>query len=83
MLTRPKPTQREDAIATLRTFNSSENYSPGDRIPPERELIGRLRLSRTSPRKALDVLEREGTIWRHVGKGTFIAALWGGLRRGA
>jgi DNA-binding FadR family transcriptional regulator len=34
-------------------------------------------MSRTALRKALDALEREGTIWRHVGKGTFLAASGG------
>jgi DNA-binding FadR family transcriptional regulator len=74
VLTRPEPNEREDAIATLRSFLSAGDYAPGDRLPPERELIGRLRMSRTVLRKALDALERDGIIWRHVGKGTFLAA---------
>jgi len=74
VLTKPEPNEREDAIATLRSFLSTGDYFPGDRIPPERELIGQLGMSRTMLRKALDALEREGTIWRHVGKGTFLAA---------
>jgi DNA-binding FadR family transcriptional regulator len=32
-----------------------------------------LGLGRTLLRHGLDVLEREGAIWRHVGKGTFVA----------
>lgn len=30
-------------------------------------------MSRATLRKALDALERDGLIWRHVGKGTFVA----------
>ena len=73
MLTRPEPAEREGAIAALRSFIAEGGYAPGDRLPPERELIGDLEMSRTTLRKALDALEREGAIWRHVGKGTFVA----------
>lgn len=63
-----------DAAELLRTFIAEGAYSPGDRLPPERELIFKLGLSRSNLRKGLDALEREGAIWRHVGKGTFVAA---------
>ena len=62
-----------DTVASLRDFIKSGEYRPGDRLPSERDLIGRLAISRSALRKAFDVLEREGSIWRHVGKGTFIA----------
>lgn len=68
-----------DAISALKGFVSSGGYSPGDRLPPERELIGRLGVTRSTLRKALDALEREGTIWRHVGKGTFVAEQGSGI----
>ncbi len=71
---RPEPAERERAIAALRAFIDDGAYAPGDRLPPERELILSLGFSRTILRKALDALEREGAIWRHVGKGTFVAA---------
>lgn len=64
---------RQSAIATLRSFVADGNYGPGDRLPPERELIESLDMSRTTLRKALDELEREGAIWRRVGKGTFVS----------
>lgn len=73
MLTRPESSDREGAIAALRAFIETSSYAPGDRLPAERELIGHLQMSRTTLRKALDALEREGVIWRHVGKGTFVA----------
>ncbi len=63
-----------DTVAELRAFIKSGQYRPGDRLPSERDLIGRLGISRSALRKAFDALEREGSIWRHVGKGTFIAS---------
>src|SRR5436309_16026975 len=49
--------------------------SPGDRLPPERELAERLRVSRMTLRHALDSLERRGLVARRVGRdgGTFVA----------
>ncbi len=74
MLTRPKTTEQAAAVEALREFIAEGGYEPGDRLPPERELIERLGVSRTNLRKALDGFERDGLIWRHVGKGTFLAS---------
>ena len=68
---------REDAIATLIGFIRDGGYAPGDRLPAERELIVSLGMSRNSLRRAFEALERDGAIWRHVGKGTFVAAQGG------
>ena len=68
---------REDAVTTLTGFIRDGGYSPGDRLPAERELIVSLGMSRNTLRRALEVLERDGAIWRHVGKGTFVAAQGG------
>jgi len=73
VLTRPEPSDRSGAVRLLKDFIAEHAFAPGDRLPAERELIGRLGMTRSSLRKALDTLEREGTIWRHVGKGTFVA----------
>jgi len=67
--------ERNDAQQQLRNFIEAGGYAPGDRLPAERELINSLGISRTTLRKGLDALEREGTIWRHVGKGTFVSGL--------
>ncbi len=83
MLTRPDSAEREDAIAAVRAFISHGSYAPGDRLPAERELIVSLGMTRTTLRKALDTLEREGAIWRHVGKGTFVAAHGGNAGTGS
>lgn len=53
-------------------FIDQGQFCPGDRLPPERVLIEKLKLSRASLRNALQKLEDSGTIWRHVGKGTFL-----------
>lgn len=45
-----------------------------DRLPPERDLARSLSVSRGVLRRALDVLEAEGQIYRHVGKGTFVVS---------
>lgn len=65
---------REDAIAALTGFIRDGGYSPGDRLPAERELIVSLGMSRNTLRRAFEAMERDGAIWRHVGKGTFVAA---------
>ena len=44
------------------------------RLPPERELAVALGVSRAELRKALAALERDGVLWRHVGKGTFLGS---------
>lgn len=46
---------------------------PGSKLPTERELARRFALPRSAVRKALAQLEAEGSITRHVGRGTFLA----------
>lgn len=70
----PTKSLATDPLQLLRDFIAEGGYAPGDRVPAERELISALGITRNSLRKALDTLEREGVIWRHVGKGTFITA---------
>ncbi len=63
-----------DALSELRNYIAQSGLKPGERLPAERVLTTELGITRSKLRKALDALEREGTIWRHVGKGTFVAA---------
>jgi len=62
-----------DIIGRVRGFIEQGGFAPGDRLPSERQLIGALGMPRGALRRAFDALEREGVIWRHVGKGTFIS----------
>jgi DNA-binding FadR family transcriptional regulator len=45
----------------------------GSKLPTERALADQLHAPRTAVRAALAALEREGSITRHVGRGTFVA----------
>lgn len=58
-------------LAALRS--DLEQLAPmmGDRLPAERTLAPRYACSRETLRQALDQLEQEGLLWRHVGQGTF------------
>jgi DNA-binding FadR family transcriptional regulator len=64
--------RRATGLAVLREHISASNYQDQDRLPPEPELAERLGLTRAQLRTALGQLSKEGIIWRHVGKGTFI-----------
>lgn len=61
-----------DTVARLRAYIEGSQLTVDSRLPPERELSRALGVSRAGLRQALAVLESEGQIWRHVGKGTFI-----------
>ncbi|HEV7326519.1 MAG TPA: FCD domain-containing protein [Bosea sp. (in: a-proteobacteria)] len=50
-----------------------ERLAPGDRLPPERDLAGMLKVSRTSVRDALKVLAGMGTLRIRRNHGVFVA----------
>lgn len=56
----------------LRAAIESGEYRPGDKLPPERELVARYGCSLITIRRALDELSREGRLKRHQGRGTFV-----------
>jgi DNA-binding FadR family transcriptional regulator len=60
------------ALVQLRAFLAQPHMVPNTKLPPERELSEQIGVSRAELRKALSVLEGEGLLWRHVGKGTFV-----------
>jgi DNA-binding FadR family transcriptional regulator len=60
------------ALERLRDLISSDRLGSSGRLPAERMLASELGLSRRSLRHALDILEAEGRITRHQGRGTFV-----------
>lgn len=65
-------TSEQTALTALRSFLAEEGPTLNERLPAERDLCRTLGLSRSRLRKGLAVLEAEGQIWRHVGRGTFV-----------
>ncbi|MGE0503570.1 MAG: FadR/GntR family transcriptional regulator [Rhizobiaceae bacterium] len=63
----------EALTAEITQLIESGQLRAGDRLPTERDLAGRYQASRAVVRRALESLERNGRIIRHVGRGTFVA----------
>lgn len=61
-----------ESVKKIRKIITSRGYEHGQRLPPERALAEELGITRNALREALSVLEYEGVIWRHVGRGTFV-----------
>jgi len=59
------------ALEKLRTLLRSDSLDADGKLPTERTLSEMLGVSRRSIRRALEVLEAEGRIWRRQGSGTF------------
>ncbi len=64
------PRQRD--LAKLRRYVDEARREDRRRLPSEARLAEELDISRARLRGLLKILEGEGLIWRHVGKGTFI-----------
>jgi DNA-binding FadR family transcriptional regulator len=62
------------ALNRLRRQIESGHLPVHSRLPPERDLARQLTISRARLRKALEVFEAEGLIWRNVGQGTFVGS---------
>ena len=74
-MTDNSPPRKTDAtLVQLRAWLSQKDFAEETKLPAERVLCEELGVTRGDLRKALSVLEGEGVIWRHVGKGTFIGA---------
>ena len=62
----------EDIVRQVKALIADGRLTSGDRLPPERELAERFRVSRTSVREALRALQSRGLIEIRAGEGTFI-----------
>src|SRR5215203_6694033 len=60
------------ALGRLRARLDDSSSEGEQRLPPERVLAAEIGIGRRALRRALEVLEAEGRIWRHQGKGTFL-----------
>lgn len=68
----PRPRLYEQVVGRLREYVGSAGLRAGDRLPAERELAGRLGVSRTSVRQAIVALEVQGLIEVRHGYGTYL-----------
>ncbi len=70
------PSTFEETVERLGTAIRLGLLAPGTRLPPERELAGRLRISRSTLRQALTTLVQSGHLVSLRGRagGTFVAA---------
>jgi GntR family transcriptional regulator, transcriptional repressor for pyruvate dehydrogenase complex len=64
---------RDRAADQLLDMVVSGGLNPGERLPPERELVGRLGVSRTVVREALNLLEARGLIRIEHGRGAVVS----------
>ncbi len=67
-------------LSQLRQWLSAAELPESGRLPPERSLAEQFHVTRAELRKALAVLETEGRLRRHVGRGTFLTSP-GGVSR--
>ena len=67
-----KTTVEQSLRALLSDKTANGELGPGSRLPTERTLVEQLEAPRSAVRRALDVLESEGLVTRHVGRGTFL-----------
>lgn len=59
----------------LRERILSNTYTPGDKVPTERELCDEFGISRITCRHALRLLQEQGLVERLPGKGTFVRSI--------
>jgi len=72
----------DQTLLKLRQLIASGGLGVDGRIPPERFLANEMGVGRRSLRRALEILEREGEITRHQGRGTFIQGKDGNGKNG-
>ena len=69
----PRLVANDIATALKKRIDAGEWLENG-RIPPERDLADEFGVARNTVRRAVGLLEQNGTVIRQVGRGTFLAA---------
>lgn len=70
---RERMTTVEQALRALLSEGAQDGtLGPGAKLPTERDLVHKLAVPRSAIRRALEGLERDGAVIRHVGRGTFL-----------
>src|SRR3954453_9737989 len=65
-------TVEQSLRALLAEGTQDGTFRPGSKLPTERALVDQLSAPRSAVRRALEILERDGVVIRHVGRGTFL-----------
>jgi DNA-binding FadR family transcriptional regulator len=75
----PDGNMRDRAQAAMREIRryieggiTKHSFKPGAKLPTEREIANQFGTGRNTVRKMLEILEKEGTIVREIGRGTFV-----------
>jgi GntR family transcriptional repressor for pyruvate dehydrogenase complex len=66
----PRKDLTSSLLSLFKRLIADGSLSPGDRLPPERELAEMVGVSRSSLRQALKILENMGVLSQRVGSGT-------------
>jgi DNA-binding FadR family transcriptional regulator len=66
-----RPSRSGLALTHIRALLDANAEQPEWRLPSERDLVEKIGAGRRAVRAALEVLEAEGRLWRHQGRGTF------------
>lgn len=64
----------DDIASVLRQRIDAGEWRGAGRMPAERELAEEFGVARNTVRRAVRFLEEDGTVTRHVGRGTYVAA---------
>lgn len=62
----------QEVVDSVQQQIFSGELRPGDRLPPERQLVREFGISRTAVREALRSLSAKGLVESQVGRGTFV-----------
>ena len=57
---------------SLRKRIAAGEWAPTGRLPAERELAAEYGVARNTVRRAVEAIAHDGTVERHVGRGTFV-----------